>query len=178
MQKFTLQNDKPSPKNAPNFLKELNEQQREAVSHVNGPLLIVAGAGSGKTRVLTYRIAYLLQQHHALPQNILALTFTNKAAREMQERIRNLIGDKATGLWMGTFHSIFSKILLFEADKLGFSSNFSIYDSSDSENAVKLILKELNFDPKEIKPRTIQRKISDAKNQLIMPETYQNRFVN
>jgi len=178
MQKFTLKNDKPSPKNAPNFLKELNEQQRAAVSHVNGPLLIVAGAGSGKTRVLTYRIAYLLQQHHALPQNILALTFTNKAAREMQERIRNLIGDKATGLWMGTFHSIFSKILRFEADKLGFSSNFSIYDSSDSENAVKLILKELNFDPKEIKPRTIQRKISDAKNQLIMPETYQNRFVN
>src|SRR6056297_2352136 len=178
MQKFTLKNDKPSPKNAPNFLKELNEQQRAAVSHVNGPLLIVAGAGSGKTRVLTYRIAYLLQQHHALPQNILALTFTNKAAREMQERIRNLIGDKATGLWMGTFHSIFSKILRFEADKLGFSSNFSIYDSSDSENAVKLILKELNFDPKEIKPRTIQRKISDAKNQLIMPEMYQNRFVN
>jgi len=178
MQKFTLQSDSSSKKNAPNFLKELNEQQREAVSHVNGPLLIVAGAGSGKTRVLTYRIAYLLQQHHALPQNILALTFTNKAAREMQERIRKLIGDKATGLWMGTFHSIFSKILRFEADKLGFSSNFSIYDSSDSENAVKLILKELNFDPKEIKPRTIQRKISDAKNQLIMPETYQNRFVN
>lgn len=178
MQKFTLQSDSPSKKSTPNFLKELNEQQRAAVSHVHGPLLIVAGAGSGKTRVLTYRIAYLLQQHHALPQNILALTFTNKAAREMQERIQNLIGDKATGLWMGTFHSIFSKILRFEADKLGFSSNFSIYDSSDSENAVKLILKELNFDPKEIKPRTIQRKISDAKNQLIMPETYQNKFVN
>lgn len=178
MQKFTLQSDSTSKKSTPNFLKELNEQQRAAVSHVHGPLLIVAGAGSGKTRVLTYRIAYLLQQHHALPQNILALTFTNKAAREMQERIQNLIGDKATGLWMGTFHSIFSKILRFEADKLGFSSNFSIYDSSDSENAVKLILKELNFDPKEIKPRTIQRKISDAKNQLIMPETYQNKFVN
>jgi DNA helicase-2/ATP-dependent DNA helicase PcrA len=178
MQKFTLKSDTPNPKKAPDFLKELNEQQRAAVTHVNGPLLIVAGAGSGKTRVLTYRIAHLLQQHHALPQNILALTFTNKAAREMQERIQNLIGDKASGLWMGTFHSIFSKILRFEADKLGFSSNFSIYDSSDSENAVKLILKELNFDPKEIKPRTIQRKISDAKNQLIMPETYQNRFVN
>lgn len=178
MQKFTLQSDSSSPKKATNFLKELNEQQRAAVTHINGPLLIVAGAGSGKTRVLTYRIAHLLQQHHALPQNILALTFTNKAAREMQERIHKLIGEKATGLWMGTFHSIFSKILRFEADKLGFSSNFSIYDSKDSENAVKLILKELNFDPKEIKPRTIQRKISDAKNQLIMPETYQSRFVN
>lgn len=178
MQKFTLQRESDKPKSAPNFLKELNRQQREAVSHVHGPLLIVAGAGSGKTRVLTYRIAYLLQQHHAMPQDILALTFTNKAAREMQERIQNLIGDRATGLWMGTFHSIFSKILRFEAEKIGYSSNFSIYDTSDSENAIKLILKELNFDPKEIKPRTIQRKISDAKNELILPEMYKNKFIN
>ncbi|MEX2463872.1 MAG: UvrD-helicase domain-containing protein, partial [Balneolaceae bacterium] len=154
-----------------------NEQQRKAASHVNGPLLIVAGAGSGKTRVLTYRIANLLQQHHATPQNILALTFTNKAAREMQNRIRNLIGDKANGLWMGTFHSIFSKILRFEAEKIGFNSNYSIYDTNDSENAIKLILKELSFDPREIKPRTIQRKISDAKNQLILPDQYKHRFV-
>ncbi len=177
MQKFTLQPDSSSRKNSADFLKDLNEQQRKAASHVNGPLLIVAGAGSGKTRVLTYRIAYLLQKHHAMPQNILALTFTNKAAREMQERITALIGDKASGLWMGTFHSIFSKILRFEADKLGFSSNFSIYDTSDSENAIKLILKELGFDPREIKPRTIQQKISDAKNQLILPDTYKSRFV-
>lgn len=178
MQKFTLQRESDKPKSAPNFLKELNQQQSEAVSHVHGPLLIVAGAGSGKTRVLTYRIAYLLQQHHARPQDILALTFTNKAAREMQERIRHLIGDKASGLWMGTFHSIFSKILRFEAEKIGYSSNFSIYDTSDSENAIKLILKELNFDPKEIKPRTIQRKISDAKNELILPDMYKNKFIN
>src|SRR5690554_1032520 len=107
MQKFTLQPDSSSrPKNV-DFLNELNEQQRKAASHIHGPLLIVAGAGSGKTRVLTYRIAHLLQQHHAMPQNILALTFTNKAAKEMQDRIKNLIGDKASGLWMGTFHSIF-----------------------------------------------------------------------
>jgi DNA helicase-2/ATP-dependent DNA helicase PcrA len=178
MPEFTLKPD--SSNNKPintNFLKDLNEKQREAASHVNGPLLIVAGAGSGKTRVLTYRIAHLLQKHHALPQNILSLTFTNKAAREMQDRIQNLIGDKANGLWMGTFHSVFSKILRIEAEHIGFNSSFSIYDSSDSENAIKLILKELNFDPKEIKPRTIQRKISDAKNQLILPDQYQSRFV-
>ncbi len=177
MQQFTLQPDSSKPIKT-NFLKELNEQQHSAVTHVKGPLLIVAGAGSGKTRVLTYRIAYLLQQHHALPQNILALTFTNKAAREMQERIQQLIGERASGLWMGTFHSIFSKILRFEAEKIGYNSNFSIYDTSDSENAIKLILKELNFDPKEIKPKTIHRKISDAKNQLIHPDTYKTRFVH
>lgn len=177
MPEFTLKPDSSNKKVNKNFLKELNEKQREAASHVNGPLLIVAGAGSGKTRVLTYRIAHLLQNHHALPQNILSLTFTNKAAREMQNRIRNLIGEKANGLWMGTFHSVFSKILRFEAEHIGFNSSFSIYDTSDSENAIKLILKELNFDPKEIKPRTIQRKISDAKNQLILPDQYQSRFV-
>ena len=177
MPEFTLQPDSSKKPLNKNFLKDLNEKQREAASHVKGPLLIVAGAGSGKTRVLTYRIAHLLQHHHALPQNILALTFTNKAAREMQQRIQNLIGDKANGLWMGTFHSVFSKILRFEAEHIGFNSNFSIYDTSDSENAIKLILKELNFDPKEIKPRTIQRKISDAKNQLILPDQYESRFV-
>ena len=177
MQKFTLQSDSSKPTSSANFLNQLNKQQRKAASHINGPLLIVAGAGSGKTRVLTYRIAYLLQQHHAMPQNILALTFTNKAAREMQDRIRGLIDEKATGLWMGTFHSIFSKILRFEAEKIGFDSTYSIYDTKDSENAIKLILKELNFDPKEIRPRTIQRKISDAKNQLIMPGMYKNRFI-
>ncbi|MEX2344478.1 MAG: UvrD-helicase domain-containing protein [Balneolaceae bacterium] len=177
MRKFTLQSDSTSPNGNKNFLSELNEQQRKAASHHQGALLIVAGAGSGKTRVLTYRIAWLLQQNYAVPQNILALTFTNKAAREMQERIRNLIGDKAKGLWMGTFHSIFSKILRFEADKLGYKNSFSIYDTTDSENAIKLILKELNFDPKEIKPRTLLRKISDAKNQLVTPEMYQHQFV-
>jgi len=177
MRTFQLQNDNPSPAARPDFLNVLNEQQRKAVTHTNGPLLIVAGAGSGKTRVLTYRIAYLLQQHKAMPQEILALTFTNKAAREMQERITKLIDERATKLWMGTFHSIFAKILRFEAEKIGFNSNFSIYDSSDSEQAIKLILRELNFDPREIQPRTIHRKISDAKNQLINPDTYKSKFV-
>jgi len=178
MKQFSLQ---PEPNNHPStpadFLKGLNKQQKKAVTHTSGPLLIIAGAGSGKTRVLTYRIAYLLQQHKALPQEILALTFTNKAAREMQNRIKALIGDRANKLWMGTFHSIFSKILRFEADKIGFDSNFSIYDTSDSESAIKLILGELNYDPREIRPRTIQRKISDAKNQLITPNAYKTRFV-
>ena len=177
MRKFELHPDKTNYKNGPSFLNDLNEQQRKAVTNTDGPLLIVAGAGSGKTRVLTYRIAYLLQQQKALPQNILALTFTNKAAREMQQRISKLIDDRANRLWMGTFHSIFSKILRFEADKIGFSKNFSIYDTSDSEQAIKLILGELNFDAKEVKPRTIQRKISDAKNELITPDTYLEKFV-
>jgi DNA helicase-2/ATP-dependent DNA helicase PcrA len=176
MKQFTLQPDSNSKKSS-DFLNDLNEQQRKAASHVNGPLLIIAGAGSGKTRVLTYRIAHLLQKQYALPKNILSLTFTNKAAREMQERIQGLIGEKASGLWMGTFHSIFSKILRFEADKIGFNSQYSIYDTTDAENAIKLILKELNYDPREIRPRTIQYKISDAKNQLISPEQYQHKFV-
>ncbi len=178
MQKFTLSSDGDSTPKKANFLKGLNEQQRKAVTHSGSPLLIIAGAGSGKTRVLTYRIAYLLQQHKAAPQEILALTFTNKAAREMKDRIRELIGsEKSSGIWMGTFHSIFSKILRFEAEKIGFDSNFSIYDTSDSENAIKLILGELGYDHKEIKPRTIQRKISDAKNELIHPNQYKTRFI-
>jgi DNA helicase II / ATP-dependent DNA helicase PcrA len=177
MRKFELRPEQPTRNGDPSFLNELNEQQRKAVTKTDGPLLIVAGAGSGKTRVLTYRIAYLLQQQKALPQNILALTFTNKAAREMQQRISSLIDDRANRLWMGTFHSIFSKILRFEAEKIGFSKNFSIYDTSDSEQAIKLILGELNFDAKEVKPRTIQRKISDAKNELITPDTYLEKFV-
>lgn len=175
MKTFSLQSEE--PKGKPDFLKGLNEQQRKAVTHTNGPLLIIAGAGSGKTRVLTFRIAYLLQQFKAAPNEILALTFTNKAAREMKDRIKGLIGDKASKLWMGTFHSIFSKILRFEADRIGFGKDFTIYDTSDSETVIKQILQELNFDPKEIKPKTIRNKISDAKNQLIEPDTYQNKFV-
>lgn len=176
MKTFTLQPEE--PRKGPDFLTGLNKQQYEAVTHTNGPLLIVAGAGSGKTRVLTYRIAYLLQQFKAAPNEILALTFTNKAAREMKERIKNLIGDKAQKLWMGTFHSIFSKILRFEAEKLGYGKDFTIYDTSDSETVVKQILQELNFDPKEIKPKTIRNKISDAKNQLIDADSFQSRFVS
>lgn len=162
----------------PDFLNDLNQQQREAVRHTDGPLLIVAGAGSGKTRVLTYRIAYLIQQQKAHPDEILALTFTNKAAKEMKDRIRQLIGDDAGRLWMGTFHSVFSKILRFEAEKIGFTSNYSIYDTDDSKNAIKQLLRENNYDPKEIQPRTLQRRISDAKNELINPDTYNERFVH
>ncbi|MEX0846116.1 MAG: UvrD-helicase domain-containing protein [Balneolaceae bacterium] len=176
MKTFSLPSEE--PKGRPDFLSTLNEQQKKAVSHTDGPLLIVAGAGSGKTRVLTYRIAYLLQQYKAAPEQILALTFTNKAAREMKDRIQNLIGDKGKKLWMGTFHSIFSKILRFEADKIGFGSDFTIYDSNDSQTVVKQILQELNFDPKEIKPKTIHNKISDSKNQLIAADTYQEKFVS
>lgn len=176
MKTFSLQPQE--PQQPADFLKGLNKQQHEAVTTTQGPLLIVAGAGSGKTRVLTFRIAYLLQQFKAAPNEILALTFTNKAAREMKERILKLIGDKAQKLWMGTFHSIFSKILRFEAEKLGYGKDFTIYDTSDSEQVVKQILQELNFDPKEIKPKTIRNKISDAKNQLISPNDFQHRFVS
>jgi DNA helicase-2/ATP-dependent DNA helicase PcrA len=162
----------------PDFLNDLNQQQQKAIQHTDGPLLIVAGAGSGKTRVLTYRIAYLIDQEIARPHEILALTFTNKAAREMQGRIRQLIDNRASRLWMGTFHSIFSKILRFEAEKIGFDSNYSIYDSNDSKNAIKQILRENNYDPKDIKPRKIQRRISDAKNELIGPDQFVEKFVH
>jgi DNA helicase-2/ATP-dependent DNA helicase PcrA len=177
MKTFSLSSEEPK-KDSTDFISSLNQQQKKAVTHTDGPLLIVAGAGSGKTRVLTYRIAYLLQQYKAAPEQILALTFTNKAAREMKDRIQNLIGDKAKKLWMGTFHSIFSKILRYEADKIGFGADFTIYDTNDSQTVVKQILQELNFDPKEIKPKTIHNKISDSKNQLIEADVYQERFVS
>jgi DNA helicase-2/ATP-dependent DNA helicase PcrA len=176
MKTFSLPSEEPEGR--PDFLASLNKQQKQAVTHTDGPLLIVAGAGSGKTRVLTYRIAYLLQQYKAAPEQILALTFTNKAAREMKDRIRNLIGDKAAKLWMGTFHSIFSKILRFEADKIGFGSDFTIYDTSDSQTVVKQVLQELNYDTKEIKPKTIHNKISDSKNQLITADTFKEKFIS
>ena len=176
MRQFALQPEE-SPRKEPDFINDLNKRQKEAATHTEGPILIVAGAGSGKTRVLTYRIAYLLHQKLAEPAQILALTFTNKAAREMKERIGQLIGDKAGKLWMGTFHSIFAKILRFEAKSLGFDSNFSIYDTDDSERTIKQILRELNYDPKEIKPRMLRNKISSAKNELITPDMYREKFV-
>lgn len=162
----------------PDFIHDLNDEQKRAVRHGDGPLLIVAGAGSGKTRVLTYRIAYLIQQQKADPEEILALTFTNKAAKEMKERISELIGDQARRLWMGTFHSVFSKILRYEAENIGFNSDYSIYDMDDSKNAIKQILRENSYDPKEVKPRIIQRRISDAKNELINPDHYNEKFVH
>lgn len=159
-----------------NLLDQLNEQQRKAVEYINGPSLIIAGAGSGKTRVLTYKIAYLLQQGYH-PQGILSLTFTNKAAREMKERIAQLIGwQYARYLWMGTFHSVFSRILRTEAEKIGFTSNFTIFDSADSRNMVKTIIKQFQLDDKVYKPARVQATISNAKNALISPQMYaQNR---
>jgi DNA helicase-2/ATP-dependent DNA helicase PcrA len=172
MKTFTLQ---AGPE--PSFLAELNGPQRDAVVHHDGPLLIIAGAGSGKTRVLTFRIAHLLAKGHAYPSQILALTFTNKAAREMKERIKVLIGPEADRLWMGTFHSVFGRILRMEAERLGYNRDFSIYDTEDSDKAVKGILQELNLDSKEVKPAQIRYRISGAKNQLIGPEEYASKFV-
>lgn len=154
------------------FIKDLNEQQQAAVRHLEGPVVIIAGAGSGKTRVLTYRIAYSIAKQVAEPHQILALTFTNKAAKEMQERIHQLIGSPAKSLWMGTFHSIFAKILRFDADKIGFTNNFTIYDADDSANLVKKIISELGYDEKVFKHKSIYHKISAAKNHLVQPTGY------
>lgn len=155
-----------------NYLDELNEGQRAAVLYNDGPSLVIAGAGSGKTRVLTYKIAYLLDQGYK-PWSILVLTFTNKAAREMKERIARQVGENlARYLWMGTFHSIFSRILRAEADAIGFSSNFTIYDASDSKSLVKSIIREMGLDDKTYKPGVVQSRISQAKNHLILPDAY------
>lgn len=154
------------------YLDELNESQRAAVLYNEGPSLVIAGAGSGKTRVLTYKIAYLLDNGYE-PWSILALTFTNKAAREMKERISMAVGnEKAKYLWMGTFHSVFARILRTEAAALGYSSNFTIYDSSDSKSLIKSLLKELNLDEKVYKPGLIQSRISNAKNHLVSAQAY------
>lgn len=155
-----------------NYREELNKSQCEAVMYNDGPSLVIAGAGSGKTRVLTYKIAYLLE-HGYNPWNILALTFTNKAAREMKSRIGQKVGEqRARHLWMGTFHSLFSRILRIEAAHIGFPSQFTIYDTSDSKSLVRSILKEMNLDEKIYKPGTVLSHISKAKNQLISPSDY------
>ena len=154
------------------FLQQLNDSQREAVLYNDGPSLVIAGAGSGKTRVLTYKIAYLLKNGIA-PYTILALTFTNKAAREMKSRVAAIVDeDTARRLWMGTFHSIFSRILRREAEAFGYRSNFTIYDAQDSKNLIKTIIKEKELDDKIYKPASIQTRISKAKNALITPEIY------
>ena len=156
------------------ILSQLNDSQREAVMCTEGPSLVIAGAGSGKTRVLTYKIAYLLQQG-VNPWNILALTFTNKAAREMKQRIGNLVGnDIASRLVMGTFHSIFSRILRAEAEHIGFNSNYTIYDEADSRSLVKSVLKEMGLDEKTYKPSTVHNRISMAKNHMISAYDYSN----
>jgi DNA helicase-2/ATP-dependent DNA helicase PcrA len=158
------------------YLAGLNEPQRKAVEHIDGPLMIIAGAGSGKTRVLTYRTAHLIAKGID-PFQILLLTFTNKAAGEMRHRIESVIGTEARNIWMGTFHSVFAKILRFEGTKLGYTSNFSIYDTDDSKSLIRAIIKEQNLDDKIYKVNLLLNRISNAKNRLIGPEQYANSAI-
>ena len=159
------------------YLNELNEQQREAVLHKEGPIMIVAGAGSGKTKVLTTRIAHLMSEHKIDAFNILALTFTNKAAAEMKERVEKILGNtEARNLYIGTFHSVFARILRAEASKIGFPNNFTIYDTDDSRSVLKTVINELNLDDKHYKPNIVHNRISQAKNALVGPIDYQNDY--
>ncbi len=157
------------------FLNELNEEQRKAVEYNSGPHMVVAGAGSGKTRVLTYKIAYLIEKGLE-PESILALTFTNKAAREMKERIKVIIGKKAEKLWMGTFHSIFARILRAESNYINYRPNFSIYDREDSVSLVSNVMQDLNINLENLTPNGVQHKISYLKNQMILPEEYEKEM--
>ena len=155
------------------FLNNLNNSQLESTLQMDGPMIVIAGAGSGKTRVLTYKIAYLMTQGID-PFNILALTFTNKAAKEMKERITSIAGSEAKNLWMGTFHSVFARILRIESHKIGYTSNFTIYDSDDSQKLVGRIIKELNLDKDQYKYKLIFSRISSMKNNFITPLDYEN----
>jgi DNA helicase-2/ATP-dependent DNA helicase PcrA len=158
-------------------LKDLNPAQLAAVEYIEGPQMIVAGAGSGKTKVLTYKIAYLLKKNFT-PESILALTFTNKAANEMKERIKVLIGKKADDLWMGTFHSVFAKILRVEAKHINYRSNFSIYDTIDSLSLVSNIMTDLNIDLDKFTPNSVRHRISFLKNHMITPGEYRSKHVS
>ncbi|MCB0609637.1 MAG: UvrD-helicase domain-containing protein, partial [Lewinella sp.] len=151
-----------------NYLNSLNDVQRQAVTTIDGPVLVVAGPGSGKTRVLTYRIAHIIQQGTA-PWAIMALTFTNKAAREMKERIGKVVGPQADKVWAGTFHSIFARILRVEAEKIGYPSNFTIYDTDDTKSLIGTILQEMHLDRNVYNPNTVRSRISSAKSNLITP---------
>src|SRR6187549_3535972 len=158
------------------YLAGLNEPQKEAVLHVNGPLMIVAGAGSGKTKVLTTRIIHLME-NGVDAFNILALTFTNKAAKEMKERVEKILGNgEARNLYIGTFHSVFARILRFEADKIGYPRSFTIYDTDDAKSVIKTVVNELNLDDKHYKPNLVYNRISSAKNALVGPEEYRNDY--
>jgi DNA helicase-2/ATP-dependent DNA helicase PcrA len=159
------------------YLSGLNDRQREAVEHINGPLMIIAGAGSGKTKVLTTRIAHLMAKEKVDAFNILALTFTNKAAAEMKERIEKILGNsEARNLYIGTFHSVFARILRAEAHKLGYPNNFTIYDTDDSRSVLKTVINELNLDDKHYKPNVVHNRISGAKNALVGPAEYANDY--
>ena len=163
-----------SPTASKDYLADLNDAQREAVTTTDGPLLVVAGAGSGKTRVLTYRVAYLLEQG-VKPNEILAITFTNKAAAEMRSRIEAAVGARARAIWILTFHAACGRILRREAERLGYRSNFTIYDQADQIRLVRSCLEELERDPKRFTPRGIHTQISNAKNQLLTPDAYAER---
>lgn len=157
---------------AEKLLTGLNREQQQAVKATDGPLLIMAGAGSGKTRVLTHRIAYLLAEKGVAPWNVLAITFTNKAAREMRDRIDKLVGPEASDIWISTFHSMCVRILRRDIDRIGISRNFTILDDSDQLTVIKNILKERNVDPKKFEPRALLSGISSAKNELLSPADY------
>src|ERR1700754_813755 len=154
------------------LLEGLNPPQRDAVTHGEGPLLILAGAGSGKTRVLTHRIAYLLRTGQARPSEILAITFTNKAAAEMRERVELLVGRAIRAMWVMTFHSACTRMLRAHAEEVGFTRQFTIYDSADQRRLIKKVIDDLAFDPKRFTPRAMQSQISAAKNQLRTPDDY------
>ena len=154
------------------YLQGLNERQKEAVLHIDGPLMIIAGAGSGKTKVLTTRIAHLMASG-VDSFNILALTFTNKAAKEMKERVEKILGNnEARNLYIGTFHSVFARILRTEGPRIGYPGNFTIYDTDDAKSVVKTVINELNLDDKHYKPGTVYNRISAAKNALVGPAEY------
>jgi len=177
MRRISLTRDEPAtvdpdPEAEERILEGLNEKQREAVTTTEGPVMIIAGPGSGKTRALTHRMAYLLATGRAQPRDILALTFTNKAASEMKERVERLVGDDARGMWVGTFHSAFARLLRMEGDKIGYSQDFSIYDTTDSKRIIKQQMQGRGLDTDVVKPRSAQRMISSAKNQMIGPEEY------
>src|SRR4051795_9722183 len=157
------------------MLEGLNPVQREAVTHHDGPLLVIAGAGSGKTRVLTHRIAHLIQDHGVSPFEILAITFTNKAADEMKHRVGALVGPVAQRMWVSTFHSACVRILRRDASRLGYKSSFTIYDQADSLRLVGYVLRDLNIDTKRLPPRQVQGLISTAKNELVDFDTYSSR---
>ncbi len=156
------------------LLASLNPPQRAAVEHVSGPLLILAGAGSGKTRVIAHRIAYLIAERHASPDRILAVTFTNKAAEEMRARVERLVGDDCRQVWLSTFHSLCARLLRREAPGIGLSRDFVIYDSSDQLAVVKQAMKSLNIDDKLLPPRAALSRISQAKNRMESPEDLRN----
>ena len=159
------------------YINHLNKSQKDAVLNVEGPCLVIAGAGSGKTRVLTYRIAHLIKKHNVDPFSILALTFTNKASNEMKDRIEQVVGTDARNLWMGTFHSVFARILRAEGNKIGYPSNFTIYDTQDSKSLIKSIVQELGYDNKLYKENYVYNRISNAKNKLISFNEYLNNKI-